>query len=288
MEEKIYCSHCGILIDDDDYDEINGQLVCSDCISRYTTTCERCGATIWDSDAYGDDYITLCCHCYENYYSRCAECDALIHNDDTYEYGGEYYCSECYHDVRDRDSSIHEYNYKPGPIFYGDGNRYFGIELEIDGAGKDDDYAEEILDIAKIKPQLLTVECHPYYVQKKLRKYLAPHNIIIEAWYPLGHGDHAMMDEPVSTKLAEKYHKTPVQIILRWHTQYGTSVIPGSKTPSHIEENNAIYDFTLTEEEMKEIDALDCGKHYYTQTQELLDKYASMAPDFNGQDDGKE
>ena len=67
MEEKIYCSHCGILIDDDDYDEINGQIVCSDCISRYTTTCERCGTTIWDSDAYGDDYTTLCCHCYENY-----------------------------------------------------------------------------------------------------------------------------------------------------------------------------------------------------------------------------
>ena len=151
-----------------------------------------------------------------------------------------------------------------------------------------DEKIQEILDIAQIKPQLLTVECHPYYVQKKLREYLAPYKIIIEAWYPLGHGDHAMMDEPVFTKLAEKYHKTPVQIILRWHTQYGTSVIPGSKTPSHIEENNAIYDFTLTEKEMKEIDALDCGKHYYTQTQELLDKYASMAPDFNGQDDGKE
>ena len=84
MEEKIYCSHCGALIDDDDYDEINGQIVCSDCISRYTTTCERCGTTIWDSDAYGDDYTTLCCHCYENYYSRCTECDALIHNDDAY------------------------------------------------------------------------------------------------------------------------------------------------------------------------------------------------------------
>lgn len=63
---------------------------------------------------------------------------------------------------------------------------------------------QEILDIAQIKPQLLTVECHPYYVQKKLREYLAPHNIIIEAWYPLGHGDHTMMDEPVFTKLAEK------------------------------------------------------------------------------------
>ncbi|MGN0631927.1 MAG: amidoligase family protein [Ruminococcus sp.] len=148
MEEKIYCSHCGAIIDTDDYEELDGQIVCSDCIENYTTTCDRCGAIIWDSDAYGDDYTTLCRHCYENYYTRCAECDALIHNDDAYEYSGEYYCSECYHDVRDRDSSIHEYNYKPEPIFYGNGNRYFGIELEIDGAGKDDDYADEILDIA--------------------------------------------------------------------------------------------------------------------------------------------
>lgn len=148
MEEKIYCSHCGAIIDTDDYGEINGQIVCSDCIENYTTTCDRCGAIIWDSYAYGDDYTSLCHHCYENYYTRCAECDALIHNDDAYEYGGEYYCSECYHDIRDRDSSIHEYSYKPEPIFYGDSNRYFGIELEIDGAGKDDDYAEEILDIA--------------------------------------------------------------------------------------------------------------------------------------------
>lgn len=148
MEEKIYCSHCGTIIDTDDYEELDGQIICSDCIENYTTTCDRCGAIIWDSDAYGDDYTSLCRHCYENYYTRCAECDALIHNDDAYEYGGEYYCSECYHDIRDRDSSIHEYNYKPEPIFYGGGNRYFGVELEIDGAGKDDDYAEEILDIA--------------------------------------------------------------------------------------------------------------------------------------------
>lgn len=150
MEEKVYCSHCGTVIDTDDYQELDGQIICSDCIENYTTTCERCGAIIWNSDAYGDDYTTLCRHCYENYYTRCAECDALIHNDDAYEYGGEYYCSECYRDVRDRDSSIHEYSYKPEPIFYGDGNRYFGVELEIDGAGKDDDYAEEILDIANM------------------------------------------------------------------------------------------------------------------------------------------
>lgn len=144
---------------------------------------------------------------------------------------------------------------------------------------------QEILDVAEIKPQLLTVESHPYYVQKDLRKFLEPHNIIIEAWYPLGHGDHAMLEEPVFVKLAEKYGKSPAQIILKWHIQYGTSVIPGSKNPEHIKDNNELYDFTLTGEEMKEIDALDCGKHYYTQTQELLDKYASIAPDFNGQEE---
>ena len=67
MKEELYCSHCGAIIDNDDYEEISGQIVCSDCISRYAVTCERCGTTIWDSDAYGDDYTTLCCHCYENH-----------------------------------------------------------------------------------------------------------------------------------------------------------------------------------------------------------------------------
>ena len=86
MEEKIYCSHCGAVIDTDDYEELDGQIICSDCIENYTTTCDRCGAIIWDSDAYGDDYTSLCRHCYENYYTRCAECDALIHNDEMIQY----------------------------------------------------------------------------------------------------------------------------------------------------------------------------------------------------------
>ncbi len=147
---------------------------------------------------------------------------------------------------------------------------------------------QEILDICEITPQLLTVECHPYYVQKDLRNFLKPYNMIIEAWYPLGHGDHAMQEEPIFKKLSEKYGKTPAQIILRWHTQYGTSVIPGSKNVAHIQENNDLYDFTLTDEEMQEIDTLDCGKHYYTQTQEALDKYASIKPNFAEQGDGNE
>ncbi len=147
------------------------------------------------------------------------------------------------------------------------------------------DKIQEVLDQTDVVPQLLTVECHPYYVQKELREFLRPYNMIIEAWYPLAHGDHSLTNEEVFIELGKKYGKTAAQVVLRWHIQYGTSVIPGSKNPEHIKENNDIYDFELTEEEMKEIDTLDCGKHYYTQTEEALEKYLNMRPDFNAQDE---
>lgn len=148
MEEKIYCSHCGAVIDTDDYEELDGQIVCSDCVENHTTVCDCCGERIWSEDAEGDDYTYLCSYCYQNHYTRCTNCDSLIHNDDAYRLDGEDYCHECYDEERDKCQYIHDYSYKPEPIFYGDGNRYFGVELEIDGAGKDDDYAEELLDIA--------------------------------------------------------------------------------------------------------------------------------------------
>ena len=146
-ENKLYCSHCGALIDTDDYEEVGGEIVCSECYERHTTTCDRCGNTIWLDDSFGDEYTTLCRHCYENYYSRCSCCDALVHNDDLYHLDGYDYCSECYHDEVDKSRSIHDYGYKPDPIFYGDSKRYFGVELEIDQAGKDSDNADELLAI---------------------------------------------------------------------------------------------------------------------------------------------
>ena len=147
MEEKVYCSHCGTFIEGDDYDTIYGEPICEDCVDRYTTVCDRCEEIVWDDDVHTDEYTCLCHHCFENYYNRCEECDRIIHNDDAYEYDDCYYCHECYQNIR-RNAPIHEYGYKPTPIFYGDSNRYFGVELEIDGAGKDDDYAEELLTIA--------------------------------------------------------------------------------------------------------------------------------------------
>ena len=148
-ENRIICSHCGAEIgEDEDFETVNGQVVCSDCIERYTSTCDRCGAIVWTEDSYGDEYTTLCRHCYENHYTRCSCCDALVHEDDAYHLDGYDYCAECYRDEVDRSRSIHDYGYKPEPIFYGDAKRYFGIELEIDGAGKDSANADELLSIA--------------------------------------------------------------------------------------------------------------------------------------------
>ena len=142
----------------------------------------------------------------------------------------------------------------------------------------------EVIDHAENKPQLVTVECHPYFAQSDLREYLSQYGIVIEAWYPLGHGDKGLQEEPVFTKLAEKYGKTAAQVILRWHVQMGTSIIPGSKNPMHIADNADIFDFELTDEEMAEIAKLDGTKKYYEATEEALAGYLAIKPDLDAQE----
>ncbi len=142
---------------------------------------------------------------------------------------------------------------------------------------------QEILDICEVKPAVLQTEVHPYDQEKELKEFLAKADIVIQAWYPLGHGDAALLQEPVFAKLGEKYKKSPAQIILRWHIQDGNIVIPGSKNPDHIRDNFNLFDFALTEEEMAEISTLDQNKRYYTSTPELLEKYVTMVPPVDDQ-----
>lgn len=137
---------------------------------------------------------------------------------------------------------------------------------------------QEILDICEVKPAVMQTEVHPYNQGKKLKAFLDQSGMVIQAWYPLGHGDAALLEEPVFAKLGEKYHKSPAQIILRWHVQDGNIVIPGSKNPAHIRDNFELFEFNLTGEEMAEIAELNQNKRYYTSTPELLAKYAQMAP----------
>ena len=136
----------------------------------------------------------------------------------------------------------------------------------------------EILDICEVKPVVLQTEVHPYYQEKKLKDYLKKEGIVIQAWYPLGHGDKALLEEPLFQELGKKYGKSSAQIILRWHIQAGNIVIPGSKSPAHIQDNFDLFDFSLTAWEMAQISIMDKNVCYYTSTPELLQRYAAMVP----------
>ena len=141
-------------------------------------------------------------------------------------------------------------------------------------------YIAELETKWEIVPQFIQVEAHPYFTQKELRVTIDKYGIKLMSWYPLGHGDKSLINEPVFTKLGKKYGKTPAQIILRWHTQMGFVVIPGSKNVDHIRDNLNILDFTLTDEEMSEIAKLDKGERYYHRTDTQLDQFVSWQPSY--------
>ena len=141
-------------------------------------------------------------------------------------------------------------------------------------------YLDELQTEWEIVPQFIQVEAHPYFTQKELRVTLDKYGIKLMSWYPLGHGDKSLINEPVFAELGRKYGKTSAQIILRWHTQMGFAVIPGSKNVNHIKDNLNILDFTLTDEEMAEIAKLDKGERYYHRTDAQLAGFASWKPTF--------
>lgn len=122
---------------------------------------------------------------------------------------------------------------------------------------------EELCEAASVKPSVLQVECHPYYQQNALKARIEKYGTVIESWYPIGHGDPGLISEPLFTELGKKYGKTNVQIILRWHIQEGTILFPKTTNPVHMKENFDIFDFSLTEDEMRRIRALDCGKRFF-------------------------
>lgn len=112
----------------------------------------------------------------------------------------------------------------------------------------------------KTMPAVNQVEFNPYFQQKELRKILEANNVKLEAWAPLGQGNAKLLNEPVIVKLAEKYQKNAGQIILRFENQEGIIVFPKSVHDERIKSNLDIFDFTLTEEEMTAIRALDTKK----------------------------
>ena len=129
-------------------------------------------------------------------------------------------------------------------------------------------------------PQFIQVEAHPYFTQEELRKTLDKYGIKLMSWYPLGHGDKSLINEPVFSELGKKYGKSSAQVILRWHTQMGFVVIPGSKNVDHIKDNLDILDFSLTDDEMAGIAKLDKGVRYDNRTDAQLVQFAAWQPTY--------
>jgi diketogulonate reductase-like aldo/keto reductase len=118
------------------------------------------------------------------------------------------------------------------------------------------EHLERIIKECDVVPVINQIECHPYLAQNELKEYCAKHDIFVEAWSPLDQGGEVLQDKVIE-KIAESHSKTPAQVVLRWHLQSNTIVIPKSVTPSRIEENFHVFDFELTAGELAEINQLN-------------------------------
>lgn len=155
MKGNESCDSCGREYLTSELTEFDGQLLCPDCLREKTIVCYNCGERIWRDDNEGDSRTPLCQTCYDRYYFSCTRCGRVIHEDDAYyetEDDGEPLCEYCYN-LRHHGGPIEDYYFKPKPIFYGVGPRYFGVELEIDEGGETDSNAQTLLDIANRKEE---------------------------------------------------------------------------------------------------------------------------------------
>ncbi len=149
----------------------------------------------------------------------------------------------------------------------GDVEAYHAMEKAVsDGTirslGLSNWYIEELKEFlpqVSIKPALVQNEIHPYYQDSDVVDYIQSLGIVVQGWYPLGGRGHTkeLLSDEVISEIAESHDKSSAQIILRWNLQKGVVVIPGSSNPEHIKENTELFDFELTDEEMKQIKALN-------------------------------
>lgn len=132
--------------------------------------------------------------------------------------------------------------------------------IGISNFDNEPDAFQAIMDNATIRPQALQIEMHPLAQRQETRALAARYGIQVEAWYPLGHADANLMENPTLVEIAQAHNKTVPQVILRWLMQEGVAAVPGSTNPDHIAENVNIFDFELSDDEMKAIQGLDRGE----------------------------
>ncbi len=154
-----------------------------------------------------------------------------------------------------------------------------GLVRSIGISNFDGPRLDRILSESEIKPSVIQVECHPYWQQTALKTKIAPYSIKVESWYPIGHWDRGLIEEPLFTELGKKYGKSNVQIILRWHIQEENIVFPKTTNPQHMKDNFDIFDFELTDAEMAEIRKMEGRKKFYNATyEEQVRNFTSWSP----------
>ena len=136
------------------------------------------------------------------------------------------------------------------------------------------DKIEDVLKNCEIPPMVMQVEGHPYYPAEAAKAFCDAHQVVLQCWFPLGHGSQELLCDPVVVQLAEKYSKTPAQIVLRWHIQMGFCPVPGSKSKDHIRENGEIFDFALTDDDMAAMAGINRHTPFYKVTPESLHRMA--------------
>lgn len=156
MENLFTCTHCGEICNENQRCAVGEDDICESCANEETVICCRCGERIYRDDNAGDEHIPLCHDCFDRSYTTCECCGRVVHNDDTHYMSDdedEGLCLSCY-TRSSKERVIQDYCYKPEPIFYGDGSRYLGVELEIDRGGELSSNAREILNIANEENEL--------------------------------------------------------------------------------------------------------------------------------------
>ncbi|MFD2026327.1 aldo/keto reductase [Promicromonospora aerolata] len=140
----------------------------------------------------------------------------------------------------------------------------------------------DLVSRATVLPAVAQIERHPYFQQREQKEFLERLGTVVTGWFPLGRGDRELLAEPLFAELGQKYGKSPVQVILRWHLQDGTVVIPGSTDPAHIRSNSELFDFALTTQEMDRIAAMDRNKRFHN-LPELVERviFQSMRTDYD-------
>ncbi|CAN7403403.1 aldo/keto reductase [Peribacillus frigoritolerans] len=129
-------------------------------------------------------------------------------------------------------------------------------------------HLENLLANSEVKPVVNQIELHPLLTQVEIRDYCAKHEIKVESWSPLGRGN--LLEEPTINHIAKKHGKSSAQVLIRWHLQHDLVVIPKSITPSRIKENAQVFDFSLSLNEMNQIDAMNKNERFGSNPDELL------------------